>query len=494
GLLAAVVVALYACDDAAAAPTAFPIINGESDNSTIASRAPVSLRIPLTPVGEDLYYIASADIGTNPRPFNLVMDTGTSDFWVYAEACPQRGRHNGVSPAASPQMLVDPASRWSILYNEQSRASGIMARDTIHFGGVSVPGYLFGMAGSASGIITQSIEDGLLGFAPQRGSRMGIPSMAQVLARNGVIPAPITGWFLSRRRDGGRGGELALGTPNEAKFKVETLTPPIPNIGGIYWSVPVTGAKINGVPIPAVGNIAAVLDSATTLILMPHHDATAINQQLRAIYDATTENFYIPCNTNLQVSFTIDNQDWAIDPRDLVATRRMRPDGYCQSNIQGASDLSNTWMLGATFMKNVYAVMNYDTDEIQLARIYCTVKEYLDEWKNGVMRELPKSSTGDATGSYSPETATMHPTASSPTHPASLSPPPLLRLALLLVPASALARLPPSLPQCTRIPSAHAHAHCHMHAHRWRPTPLSSLPNQHAEKTKDARDGTAAAA
>ncbi|TFY56943.1 hypothetical protein EVG20_g8734 [Dentipellis fragilis] len=351
GLLAAVVVALFACDDAVAAPTAFPIISGQSNNSTIANRAPAPLRIPLTPVNEDLNYIASVAIGGNLQPFNLVMDSGSSDFWVYAAECPQRGTHNGVSSATSPEVRVDSTFRWTLQYTEGSRVSGIMAIDSVRLGDVSFPRYVFGIAGEAAGPITRGIEDGVLGFGPQRGSRIGTPNIAQVFAGNGHIPAPILGWSLSRARDGGHGGELSLGAPNQAKFKPATLTPPIPNVGGEHWGVTVTGTKINGLPIPTIGNRVAVLDTGSTEITMPLPDANAINQQLGAIFDAPTGKFYIPCNTNRQVSFTIANQDWVIDPRDLVATRFMR-DGWCQSTIQRHSD--GSWTLGTAFMKNVF--------------------------------------------------------------------------------------------------------------------------------------------
>ncbi|TFY58405.1 hypothetical protein EVG20_g8162 [Dentipellis fragilis] len=387
GLLAAVVVALYACDDAAAAPTAFPIINGESDNSTIASRAPTPLRIPLTPVNEDLNYIASLSIGNNPRPFNVVMDTGSSDFWVYAEACPQRGTHNGVSPATSPELRVDNRVRWNLRYAEGSFVRGIAAEDIVRLGDAPFSSYVvFGLAGQAAGAITSGIEDGVLGFglqvsllwinlqlaavfmhARQSGSRIGIPNVAEDLARQGFIPAPILGWFLSRALDGGHGGELSLGAPNQAKFDPGSLTPPIPNVDEEHWGVTVTGVKINGMPIPANRDRVALLDTGSTEIRLPFLDANTVNQQLGGLLDAPTRTFYIPCDTDRQVSFTIANQDWVIDPRDLVA-RRFRRGVWCQSNIQGHQDVAVT--LGTAFMKNVYAIMNYATNEIQLARLH----------------------------------------------------------------------------------------------------------------------------
>ncbi|TFY67049.1 hypothetical protein EVG20_g4084 [Dentipellis fragilis] len=338
--------------------------------STITSRAPRPLRVPLIPVGDDLFYTASIAIGTNPGTFTMLMDTGSSDIWVYASQCPQRGRHNGVAPETSPQMRVNPAAQWSVPYEGTGQISGVMAQDTVNLGGLPIPGYAFGMAGLVASPITGRTVDGVLGFGTPLGARMRQPNIAQVLAHRGVIPAPILGWTLPRNLDGGRGGELSLGAPNQAKFNPATLTPPIPNLDDGHWRVPVTGAKVNGAPIPAIGNRVAVLDTATSQIIMPLQDAGFINQQLGALMDASTRKFYIPCNTNLQLSLTIANQDWAIDSRDLVDLRDMRPNGFCISMIQGgAANFQGAWLLGATFMKNAYVIMDYATNEIQLARL-----------------------------------------------------------------------------------------------------------------------------
>jgi Eukaryotic aspartyl protease len=35
----------------------------------------------------DVGYVATVYMGTPPRPFNVVMDTGSADLWVGAEGC-----------------------------------------------------------------------------------------------------------------------------------------------------------------------------------------------------------------------------------------------------------------------------------------------------------------------------------------------------------------------------------------------------------------------
>ncbi|TFY61765.1 hypothetical protein EVG20_g6937, partial [Dentipellis fragilis] len=213
-LLATVVIALCACDEAVAAPTAFPIINGESNNSTITGRAPAPFRIPLTVIGDDLAYTASISIGTNPRPFVVTMDTGSSDFWVYSSVCEQRGEHNGIMAGGSTRMLTEPPTRWTIPYGEADSVNGIMGKDSIMIGNHVISPYGFGVAGVVSGSIPGGTGDGVLGLGTRLGSRMKVLNIVEVLALREGIPAPIMGWYLSRSRDGKHDAQLSLGAPN----------------------------------------------------------------------------------------------------------------------------------------------------------------------------------------------------------------------------------------------------------------------------------------
>ncbi|KAA1473206.1 acid protease [Dentipellis sp. KUC8613] len=375
GLLTAVAFALCVCDHASAAPAALlsdiHVGNKRSNNASLASRAPQPLQIPLNPIGDDLAYTALVGFGTNPAPFNMLMDSGSSDLWVYSSVCPQRGTNQGITSAASPQLQVNTQAKWRVSYGDGSQVSGFMARDNLNIAGLSFPGYIFGLAGLVDGSISEKSVDGIIGFGTQRSARMKQPNLAQIFADQGIIPAPVAGWFLSRSRDGGHGGELSLGAPNPAKFNPATLTPPLANLNGGYWCVTVAGVRVNNFAIPSIANRVATFDTATSQILMPLQDAGFINQQLGALLDAPTCKFYIPCNTDRQVAFRIAGQDWAIDLRDLVFLQDSCPGGFCLSMIQGGpASLQGTWILGAAFMKNAYVIMNYATNQIQMAQLH----------------------------------------------------------------------------------------------------------------------------
>ena len=45
--------------------------------------------------GQELGYLAVIPIGTPPRDFTILMDSGSADFWVGAESCIEVNGDNG---------------------------------------------------------------------------------------------------------------------------------------------------------------------------------------------------------------------------------------------------------------------------------------------------------------------------------------------------------------------------------------------------------------
>jgi hypothetical protein len=56
--------------------------------------------------GNDIGYVAVVQIGTPPRNFNILMDSGSADFWVGAEACVSENGGDCVSPSFIQSILA----------------------------------------------------------------------------------------------------------------------------------------------------------------------------------------------------------------------------------------------------------------------------------------------------------------------------------------------------------------------------------------------------
>jgi hypothetical protein len=61
--------------------------NGQNDPLTPAAPPRISNSLGLAIEADDIGYIATIQMGTPPRDFNVLMDSGSADLWVGAEGC-----------------------------------------------------------------------------------------------------------------------------------------------------------------------------------------------------------------------------------------------------------------------------------------------------------------------------------------------------------------------------------------------------------------------
>lgn len=99
----------------------------------------------------------------------------------------------------------------------------------------------------------------------------------------------------------------------------------------------------------------AILDTGTTLIIMPAADATAVHNLIDGAKADGQGGFTVPCTTTASVAFTFGGQAFTIDPRDLAFTPATNdPNGDCISgissgNIGGATEWLVCKMLHCVF-------------------------------------------------------------------------------------------------------------------------------------------------
>ena len=92
-----------------------------------------------------------------------------------------------------------------------------------------------------------------------------------------------------------------------------------------------------------------------------------------------------PCDTTVQVAFTFNNTIWNIDPSDFNLGR-VGKQGMClgaffsleegSTTVEGANpDDGPAWIVGDTFLKNVYSIFRYDNPRaVGFARLSDTAK------------------------------------------------------------------------------------------------------------------------
>jgi len=121
-------------------------------------------------------------------------------------------------------------------------------------------------------------------------------------------------------------------------------------------------------------NTGAILDTGTTLAILPQADAEAIHAAIPGSQSDGQGGFTIPCNSKSVVSLSFGGKAFDVDPRDLAFQPLSRdPNGDCVSGIAGAPNgavgNANEWLVGDTFLKNAYFSTDVEKNTLSLASL-----------------------------------------------------------------------------------------------------------------------------
>ncbi|KAF7424260.1 hypothetical protein PC9H_009566 [Pleurotus ostreatus] len=326
--------------------------------------------------GDDYGYVASMLIGTPPRPFRLLVDSGSSYLWVGGEGCVMGdgsgdcSNHTLIGPQSS-STFKDTGAPFFVKYGSGPVAGHIVS-DHVNFAGIDVKDLTFAVALKESRHygLKSTLYDGILGLARLLPGQSSFPPLIDTLYEQGFIKDPIVSYKIPRRADHLDDGEVAIGAMNPAKYKAATVIT-LPNIGTQrFWEVSLQRVVVNGLRM-TWGTRSAVLDSGSTFILGPRKDIAKVHT---AIPGAQYQNgtWAVPCHTDVIISFTFGDRTFPIPARDLPfkPVDKNDPDGLCLSRIgelQGSTD--SRWIVGDVFLKNIYFSTHLGKNEISIAEL-----------------------------------------------------------------------------------------------------------------------------
>lgn len=332
---------------------------------------------------DDLGYFATVMIGTPPKPYRVTIDSGSSDFWVEGANCKAQ---NGDACASDHAFLSEATSSsfvnshipWNITYGSGA-VSGDIVTDNVVIDGLSLPGHTFGTANrETSDFSAFAIPyDGLMGLGLSSGSDQGVLNPVDALAAKGLIKDAVTSYKISRAADGKHDGEITFGGMDPAKFNANTLIT-IPVVGkDAFWETDMDAVGVDGQTLSSRKRT-AIHDTGTTGIVAPIKDADELHKLIPGAKSDGEGGYTLPCTTKSTIVLTFGGKAFPIDPRDLAEGGPVDdndPTGECFSAIQGdvdGDDASNQWLLGDTFLKNVYLstrATGNSTGEVSLAQL-----------------------------------------------------------------------------------------------------------------------------
>ena len=200
-------------------------------------------------------------------------------------------------------------------------------------------------------------------------SNQGVPTPPEALASAGLIQDAIVSYKIPRLADGLNDGQVTFGGLDDTKFDANTLTT-VENVSPDgFWEADLDGATMDGTDLGFKGRT-AILDTGTTLMIVPDDDALAIHQQIDGAAQDQVNGFLVPCNTAQTLSLAFGGTSFDIDSRDLAFAELGDGAGMCVSGIQaGTVGGANEWLVGDTFLKNAYFSTDVTKNQLSLAKL-----------------------------------------------------------------------------------------------------------------------------
>ncbi|KAK7044228.1 hypothetical protein VNI00_007950 [Paramarasmius palmivorus] len=353
----------------------------------------------------DIGYYAAIQLGTPFKTFNVLVDSGSADLWVAGDDCRSYsggncGPHNTLGTNSS-TTFQGSDEIFMITYGSGA-VLGTMANDTIQLAGLTLDEYRFGVTSLESDSITSTHVpwDGILGFGKQ--SIMREPHTKPLLSAfcdAGLITSPTVSFKIPRLQDQGdpnTEGEMTIGAVNPSRFVGDSIVK-MKNTNPMgFWEVPVDSITVNGQGMMKGEGKKAILDTGTLInhvvtyhrapkgeltathyrvlvhlwILIPERSNRQDAERIHSSIPGATsdgEQWKVDCNAIINITFSFAGRAFPIDPRDMIFKTS---DGCFSGITQGNIGMGpNDWLVGDTFLKNVYLSLDMETDEISLAKL-----------------------------------------------------------------------------------------------------------------------------
>ncbi|KAM5348665.1 hypothetical protein ACJ41O_008489 [Fusarium nematophilum] len=302
--------------------------------------------------GTDYSYFVEVEIGSEKKPMYMLIDTGAGSSWVMGSACTSKAcyMHNTFGPDDS-SSLESTTNPFSIAYGS-GKVSGTLARDTISLAGMSFK-YQFGLATTTSDQFIQFAFDGILGLAMNEGANENFLS---TLEKTGELDNNVFCIALNRASDGTNEGEISFGSPNTDKYSGKISYTSLGEKDD--WAIEMDDMGYNG-ENAGVGGIRSFIDTGTSFIFGASDNVKKLHSLIPGAESSDDTTYKVPCDSNGNLTVTFSGVDYVISSKDWVSPPNKA--GECTSNIYGYEVVKGAWLLGDTFIKNVYAV--FDPDE-----------------------------------------------------------------------------------------------------------------------------------
>lgn len=291
----------------------------------------------------DVQWYGPLTIGNPPKTFNVLFDTGSSDFWLMGSNCYSLACfvHSTFAFGKS-KTFRDLKQNFSIQYGSGSTA-GDVGTDTFTIAGLTCTGCYVGVATTVSNDFYSSKFDGIAGMGwPALSSfPQGIPFFFNLYSQ-GEVEESVFCFYLSKN-EGQTGSTLVFGGVDLIFTSEKELTY-APLAAETYWLIQIDGMGVKG---KISDKINVIVDSGTSLLV---GSSDVINPILNAIgkeYDCSAPE------KSPEIEVHIGGKKFVIPPHLYLLDIQ----GECLLGIQATdfpAQLGFSVILGDVFMRQYY--------------------------------------------------------------------------------------------------------------------------------------------
>jgi hypothetical protein len=296
-------------------------------------------------------------LGSANTPLYMLLDTGAGQSWVMGTDCTSTPclDHNSFGAPNSTTFKAIDGSSWSVKYGSGS-CSGTYANDSLSFAGMTVPVTL-GIANATSNEFNDFPMDGILGLAQDAGQ---YPNFIQSLVASKTLKANLFAVSLNRDVDGPNTGEITFGSPDSTKYTGNIDYSDVSANSQGDWAIPMDELGFNGNDAGITGKL-AYIDTGTSYIFGPPTDVAQFHAIVPGAKSSDNYTYTVPCTTKTPLTFTFSGVTYDVSSEDWVSPMA---NGVCTSNVFGNDIVAGEWLLGDTFLKNVYAAFDIDGNRV----------------------------------------------------------------------------------------------------------------------------------
>jgi len=309
-------------------------------------------------------YFSEITLGTPPQTFKVILDTGSSNLWVPSQQCGSIAcyLHTKYESSASSSYKAN-GSSFEIRYGSGS-LSGFVSQDVLNIGDLCVKHQDFAEATSEPGLAFAFGKfDGILGLGYDTISVNHIVPPFYNMINQGLLDKSVFAFYLSSTDDG---SEVIFGGVDKKHYKDDLIWLPVKRKA--YWEVDLEAITF-GDNVASLEDTGAILDTGTSLIVMPSTLSDLLNEAIGAKKDFGG-TYKVDCNKRdslPDLTFTLSGTNFTITADDYI----LKTGGSCISAFMGMDfpdPIGPLVILGDAFLRKWYSVYDLGNDSVGLAQ------------------------------------------------------------------------------------------------------------------------------